>query len=197
MASATPSVESYYKAKIGVYSLVELTERYGGAHLPAVYIADMRREALGGNLSPYGSLLREKLAETLSSKDQAILFLNRRGYNAFLSCRDCGEAVLCPRCSVSLTRHRAQGADYLLCHYCGHRERIPDACPSCRGTHLSFMGFGTQKAEEAFHQDFSGTLLRMDADTTAKKSAVRSDAAKLSCARRGCAARHADGGQGA
>ena len=171
LASATPSVESYYKAKIGVYSLVELTERYGGAHLPAVYIADMRREALGGNLSPYGSLLREKLAETLSSKDQAILFLNRRGYNAFLSCRDCGEAVLCPRCSVSLTRHRAQGADYLLCHYCGHRERIPDACPSCRGTHLSFMGFGTQKAEEAFHQDFSGTLLRMDADTTAKKSA--------------------------
>ncbi len=171
LASATPSVESYYKAKTGVYTLVELTERYGGAHLPAVYIADMRREALGGNLSPFGGLLREKLTETLSGGDQAILFLNRRGYNAFLSCRDCGEAVLCPRCSVSLTRHRTQGGDYLLCHYCGRREKIPDVCPSCRGTHLAFMGYGTQKAEEAFHEIFSGTLLRMDADTTVKKNA--------------------------
>ena len=175
LASATPSVESYYKARSGQYALVELTERYGHARLPEVYIDDMRKNALGGNLSPFGALLTEKMNETLSRGEQAILFLNRRGYNAFLTCRDCGEAVLCPRCSVSLTRHKERGRDYLLCHYCGYRSAIPHECPSCRSAHLAFMGYGTQKVEEAFGEKFGGahhaSLLRMDADTTTKKSA--------------------------
>ena len=175
LASATPSVESYYKARSGQYALVELTERYGDARLPEVYIDDMRKNALGGNLSPFGALLTEKMNETLSRGEQAILFLNRRGYNAFLTCRDCGEAVLCPRCSVSLTRHKERGRDYLLCHYCGYRSAIPHECPSCRSAHLAFMGYGTQKVEEEFGEKFGGayhaSLLRMDADTTTKKSA--------------------------
>lgn len=171
LASATPSVESYYKAKSGTYTLVELTERYGNARLPQVYIDDMRKNALGGNLSPYGNLLSEKLRETLEGGNQAILFLNRRGYNAFLSCRDCGEAVLCPHCSVSMTRHKHGRYDALLCHYCGYRSSIPDTCPYCKGSHLAFMGYGTQKVEEEFYEKFKGTLMRMDADTTQKKSA--------------------------
>ena len=171
LASATPSVESYYKAKSGKYTLVELTERYGSARLPEVYIDDLKKNVSGGNLSPYGNLLRERLSETLSKGEQAILFLNRRGYNAFLSCRDCGEAVSCPNCSVSLTRHKVGRQDYLLCHYCGYRSAAPTACPSCKGNHLSFMGYGTQKVEEEFYENFSGTLMRMDADTTTKKSA--------------------------
>lgn len=171
LASATPSVESYYKAKSGVYTLVELTERYGNARLPEVYIDDLRKNALGGNLSPFGNLLSEKLTETLSGGDQAILFLNRRGYNAFLTCRDCGEAVLCPHCSVSLTRHKHGRVDHLLCHYCGYRSQIPQTCPSCKGSHLAFMGYGTQKVEEEFGEKFRGRLMRMDADTTTKKSA--------------------------
>ncbi|MBR5539056.1 MAG: primosomal protein N', partial [Clostridia bacterium] len=171
LASATPSVESYYKAKSGIYTLVELTERYGHARLPEVYIDDLKKNMRGGNLSPYGNLLREKLSETLEKGNQAILFLNRRGYNAFLSCRACGEAVSCPNCSVSLTRHKHSGNDYLLCHYCGFRTKAPEECPSCKGTHLSFMGYGTQKVEEEFYDNFSGRIMRMDADTTVKKSA--------------------------
>ncbi len=171
LASATPSVESYFKAKSGTYELVELTERYGSARLPEVYIDDIRKNAIGGNLSPYGNLLNEKLKETLESGDQAILFLNRRGYNAFLSCRDCGEAVLCPHCSVSLTRHKHSRYDTLLCHYCGYRSQIPTVCPYCKGEHLAFMGYGTQKVEEEFYEKFKGTIMRMDADTTTKKSA--------------------------
>lgn len=171
LASATPSVESYYKAKSGTYALVELTERYGSARLPEVYIDDIRKNALSGNLSPYGNLLHEKLTETLSEGNQAILFLNRRGYNAFLTCRDCGEAVVCPHCSVSLTRHKHGRYDVLLCHYCGYRADIPGVCPSCKGTHLAFMGYGTQKVEEEFYEKFKGSIMRMDADTTQKKSA--------------------------
>ncbi|MBQ6614380.1 MAG: primosomal protein N' [Clostridia bacterium] len=170
LASATPSVESYYKAKSGIYSLVELTERYGSARLPEVYIDDLKKGMVKGNLSPYGDLLREKLTETLSRGEQAILFLNRRGYNAFLSCRDCGEAVSCPNCSVSLTRHKHRGGDFLLCHYCGYRSAAPDVCPTCKGEHLAFMGYGTQKVEEEFYENFDGRIMRMDADTTTKKS---------------------------
>ena len=171
LASATPSVESYFKAKSGIYSLVELTERYGNARLPEVYIDDLRKNALGGNLSPFGNLLSEKLSETLANGDQAILFLNRRGYNAFLTCRDCGEAVLCPHCSVSLTRHKHGRADHLLCHYCGYRSEIPKVCPTCKSGHLAFMGYGTQKVEEEFAARYDRMLMRMDADTTTQKSA--------------------------
>lgn len=171
LASATPSVESYYKAKSGSYALVELTERYGTARLPEVYIDDLKKNVRGGNLTPFGDLLSEKLTETLAARNQAILFLNRRGYNAFLTCRDCGEAVSCPHCSVSLTRHKHGRQDHLLCHYCGYRSPIPATCPSCKGNHLAFMGYGTQKVEEEFAEKFKGTILRMDADTTTKKSA--------------------------
>ncbi len=170
LASATPTVESYYKAKSGIYTLVELTERYGSARLPQVYIDDMRLNMAGGNMSPIGNLLSEKLAETIKMGNQAILFLNRRGYNSFLSCRDCGDVVLCPHCSISLTRHKSHSSDYLLCHMCGYKSPLPDTCPSCGSSHMAFMGFGTQKVEEEFSEKFSGKLMRMDADTTTQKS---------------------------
>ena len=173
LASATPSVESYKKAKDGVYTLVRLTERFGGAKLPRVRIADMRGETRGGNLSPLGEALASELCRTVSESKQAILFLNRRGYNHFVSCRACGEAVLCPSCSVAMTYHTRRGtydAGDLVCHWCGKRMPLPRTCPSCSSEHLARMGFGTQRVEEELGALLpKATVMRMDADTTATK----------------------------
>ena len=188
LASATPSVVSYYKAKTGVYRLAELKERYGGARLPAVEIVDMREETQAGNLTPVSRRLAERLREDRAAGRQAILFLNRRGYNNYVSCRTCGKSLKCPDCSVSLTYHTIRrgveriGRDsgeyeesrrengYLVCHMCGHREAVPRVCPDCGGEHFLFMGFGTQKAEDdaaALFPDLR--ILRMDTDTTCGK----------------------------
>ena len=175
LASATPSLESYTKAKEGAYTLIKLTQRYGGAKLPRVEIADMRHEAKGGNLSPVGNLLAEQLTRTSAKGEQSILFLNRRGYNHFVSCRSCGEAVTCPSCSVSMTYHTRRGTyaeGDLVCHWCGKRMPLPKICPSCSSEHLSRMGFGTQRVEEELGQLLPDSkIMRMDTDTTAAKFA--------------------------
>ena len=171
LASATPSLESFYKAKSGVYTLVPLRERYGGVHLPEAVIVDMREELRLGNTTPLSKRLYESLMGVYEREEQAILFLNRRGYSAQVQCRGCGEVIECPHCSVSLTYHSEKGGR-LLCHMCGYTAPPPRECPSCGDEKLSFLGFGTQKLEselERFLPDMK--TLRMDADTTGAKNA--------------------------
>lgn len=188
LASATPSLASYYKAKSGVYTLVELNSRYGNATLPDVIISDMRADRDTGNTSPIGVSLYAKLLETVKNGKQSIVFLNRRGYNSAISCRVCGEAVKCPHCSVSLTyhTHRSLGKtdsaeEYfrrraergsLSCHYCGYKAQVPTACPTCGAEHFRFVGCGTQQAEEEIAKMLPGSrIMRMDMDTTSTKQA--------------------------
>ena len=174
LASATPSVESYQKAKAGKYKLLRLTKRYGSATLPEVIISDMRRETRTGNVTPLGETLARALIDNQNEKEQAILFINRRGYNHFASCRSCGHALSCPRCSVSLTYHTKKG-NYndgtLICHWCGMRMSVPQKCPDCGSEHISFMGYGTQRVEHELSELLPNSkLLRMDTDTTSTKS---------------------------
>lgn len=171
LASATPSFESFYKAKEGRYTLVPIRERYGSARLPDTEVVDMRLELRAGNTSPYSRRLTQLLEDTAEQKEQSILFLNRRGYNASLQCKNCGEVLTCPHCSVSLTYHVAGGAR-LCCHLCGYKAPLPRTCPSCQSEHLSYVGTGTQKAEAELSIDFPKLrVMRMDADTTGGKLA--------------------------
>ena len=173
LASATPSLESYRKAKEGIYTLVTLTQRYGNAKLPRVEVADMRQETAGGNVSPLSEPLIRHLGRVTDAGEQAVLFLNRRGYNHFLSCRSCGEAVTCPRCSVAMTYHTRRGTfreGDMVCHWCGQRMPLPKVCPSCGSEHLARMGYGTQRLEEELGELIpKAKILRMDTDTTATK----------------------------
>ena len=171
LASATPSLESFYKAERGVYTLVPLRERYGGVHLPEAVIVDMREELRLGNTTPLSKRLYESLSGVYEREEQAILFLNRRGYSSSVQCRDCGEVIQCPRCSVSMTYHNERGGK-LLCHLCGHTSPAVRACPSCKSDKLAFLGFGTQKLEGELGRFLPDMrVLRMDADTTGQKSA--------------------------
>ncbi len=175
LSSATPSVESYYKAKEGIYTLIEMTERYNSARLPETVISDLRIDAQSGNNSPIGAILSDALEKANAENSQSILFINRRGYNNFLTCTTCGEVISCPRCSVSLTYHAKSRTDkygHLMCHYCGHLEDIPKRCPECASETVSFLGFGTQMAEDVLHERFPNMrVMRMDADTTTAKFA--------------------------
>jgi len=172
LASATPSLESFYKAKSGAYTLIPLRERYGGAKLPKAVIVDMREELRLGNPSPISQRLYNMLTEVKENENQAILFLNRRGYSSHISCKECGEVLECPRCSVSLTHHSSGGVGRLICHTCGYRTPTPRTCPSCSAEALSFLGFGTQKLESEMSKYLPEmTVMRMDADTTAGKLA--------------------------
>jgi len=170
LASATPSLESFYKAESGSYTLVPLRERYGGAKLPTAYVVDMREELRLGNTSPISKRLHDSLKEVYEREDQAIIFLNRRGYSSEVNCRACGEVITCPRCSVSLTYHTGRGSGKMLCHLCGYSEPPPKICPSCSAEKLAFLGYGTQKLEgelSRFLPDMK--VMRMDADTTQGK----------------------------
>ena len=163
LGSATPSLESMYLARSGVYTLLQLPERYNGKQLPAVELIDMKQELRDGNAMSLSRPLRQALAENIDQGRQSILFLNRRGASRCLICVDCGQVPMCPRCSVSLTYHLTNHR--LMCHYCGHSEPLPDRCPSCGG-HLKAVGTGTQRVEDELHQLFPGVpTLRMDADT--------------------------------
>lgn len=172
LSSATPSLTSYYKAQTGIYTLVELNERYGDSQLPNALICDMREDYHQGKLSAIGNYLKNEISKTLSSNEQAIIFLNRRGYNNYVSCPQCGEVIMCPHCSVSLTHHTIGGHNpsQLCCHYCGYTVPVPKKCPKCGGEHLQYMGYGTQKVEEELSEMFpEGQIVRMDADTTRTK----------------------------
>ena len=175
LSSATPSLESYQKAKEGIYTLITLKHRFGGAKLPEVKIADMRSEVQGGSLSPLGEELMTELCRVTNAREQAVLFLNRRGYNHFVSCRSCGEAVTCPSCSVAMTYHTRRGTwndGDLVCHWCGCRMPLPKECPNCQSEHLARMGFGTQRVEEELQTLLpKSNILRMDTDTTTTKFA--------------------------
>lgn len=172
LASATPSLESYYKAKRGTYTLVPLRERYGGVKLPDAIIVDMREELRLGNTSPLSERLVKSLERVYENEEQAILFLNRRGYNSQVSCKGCGDVVTCPRCSVSLTYHSNAEGGKMLCHLCGYTSRVPRVCESCGSDNLSFLGYGTQKVEAEISKYLSDMkLMRMDADTTSGKLA--------------------------
>ena len=173
LASATPSLESYQKAIEGKYTLIKMKKRYGDARLPTVEIADMRSEAGSGNLSPIGAKLTGELQRVMKEGKQSVLFLNRRGYNTFVSCRKCGESLSCPNCSVSMTYHTKRGTyseGYLACHWCGHKEQLPEKCPKCGSDKLSHMGYGTQRVEQELQLVLpDARVLRMDTDTTASK----------------------------
>ena len=177
LASATPSLESRKKAEDGAYTLVKLTKRYGNAVLPEVIISDMRDEARSGNPAPIGRELAAALIETYEKGEQSILFLNRRGYNNYVSCAACGEAVKCPSCSVSMTYHtsrRSYEEGYLVCHWCGRRMPLPKECPECKSEHLIRMGYGTQKIEQELSILLpDARILRMDTDTTQSKNSYR------------------------
>lgn len=167
LGSATPSLEAYYRAKLRQYQLYKMKERPGNSALPTVHITDLRKELKEGNRSIFGRKLRNLMEERLSRKEQTILFLNRRGYAGFVSCRACGHVMKCPHCDVSLSEHR-DGT--LACHYCGFQVRKPGKCPECASPYLMGFKAGTEQVEEAIHREFpEARVLRMDADTTRKK----------------------------
>lgn len=170
LASATPSLESRQKAEDKKYTLIRMNRRYGNSVLPKVTVADMRHEPAAGNLTPIGSVLAEKLKQTYEKGEQSVLFLNRRGYNNYLSCTSCGKAVTCPNCSVSLTYHVTKkdfSQGELRCHWCGLKMPVPKECPECGEGKLIRMGFGTQKVEEELGKILPGArILRMDTDST-------------------------------
>jgi len=170
LGSATPSVESYYKAKNKEYTLLEINNRANNTTLPKVYIEDMRYEFKGGNRSIFSKRLDELITDRLHKKEQIILLLNRRGHSTFVMCRSCGEVIMCPNCDISLTYHERTNS--LKCHYCGHNEDNPVTCPTCNSTHIRYMGIGTERVEEFIKQRFpSAKVIRMDTDTTSYKGA--------------------------
>ena len=186
LASATPSLESFYKAMEGTYTLVKMMKRYGSATLPDVIITDMRKERARGNASPYSIKLSEYLMRTKDDGKQSILFLNRRGYLSSISCQECGEVIECPNCSVAMTYHSYKKLDeeltpenahsliekngVLRCHYCGYRTKVPEKC-KCGESSFNYVGFGTQRAEAELSKLMpDAKTLRLDADTTVSKT---------------------------
>lgn len=164
LGSATPSVDAYYRCRTGEFALFVLEGRYGSSRLPDVCIVDMREELKKGNRSILSTVLAERMSTCLERKEQAMLFLNRRGYAGFISCRSCGYVVKCPHCDVSLTEHN-DGT--LVCHYCGYRVRQQNRCPSCGSPYIGGFRAGTQQIEQIVQKTFPGVrTLRMDADTT-------------------------------
>lgn len=173
LASATPSPESFYRACSGKYTLLRLTKRYGNATLPKVTLADLRTQQDLGEQTHLSTTLIEAIQTRLTRGEQSILFVNRRGYHNYLSCMRCGEVLMCPHCSVSLTQHRAKnGGAFLMCHYCGYQIPKPETCPQCGSEHLRHVGFGTQHTQQMLQKTFPQVrILRMDGDTTQTKFA--------------------------
>ncbi|MCR5209026.1 MAG: primosomal protein N' [Lachnospiraceae bacterium] len=167
LGSATPSLESFYKADKGEYALFEMKKRYGNATLPAAKIVDMREELKAGNKSFLSRALAEALTERLMRGEQSMIFINRRGVAGFVSCRSCGYVVKCPHCDVSMTQHRN---GMLVCHYCGHTIPMPKVCPDCGSKYISGFRAGTEAVESGLKDRFpTARIIRMDADSTSKK----------------------------
>lgn len=173
LGSATPSIESYFYAKKGYYNLCELKNRAKkGAFLPNTKIVDMRDELLMGNISIFSRELRDAIKDKLEKKEQIILFLNRRGFSNFISCRSCGEVIKCDNCDISMTYHKSKNR--LICHYCGSTKEVPKVCPNCGSKFIKQFGIGTQKVEEEVNKLFpEARVVRMDRDTTTKKDSFK------------------------
>ena len=170
LASATPSILSFAKARRGDYTLLEMPHRVMNRPLPQVEVVDMRKELESGNRSVFSGVLLRALQTCMRRGEQAMLLMNRRGYNSFVSCRSCGHVMKCPNCDVSMTYHVSGGDNLLHCHYCGHAEPPPAICPECGSRYIRYFGAGTQKVEEELHRLFPGVgVVRMDIDTTSGK----------------------------
>ncbi|MEI6602550.1 MAG: primosomal protein N' [Clostridia bacterium] len=165
LGSATPSVDTYYRALHGDVNLITMKQRTNTNGLPDITIIDMRNELEDGNRSVFSRLLHTEIKENIKNKMQTMLFLNRRGHSSFVICRDCGFVVKCRDCSVTMTYHKK--TNKLICHYCGRLEKNPTVCPVCKSNKIKFFGTGTQKIEEELKKEFGPvTIVRMDMDTT-------------------------------
>jgi len=168
LGSATPALETFTRVRAGKHELLTLNKRVHNQELPEVHLVDLREEMHAGNRSMFSRLLLDKLRGTLDRAEQAILFLNRRGYSTFVVCRDCGFVLKCPKCSISLTHHA--GENILRCHYCDFRTKVPMTCPQCASTSIRHFGVGTQKVEAEVKKWFpEARVARMDVDTTSRK----------------------------
>lgn len=168
LGSATPSLESYARAKKGVYKLLTLNKRANNKLMPEIRIVDMKKE-IRNNYHNISLELENAIKEKLDKKEQIIILLNRRGYSSMLTCKDCGEVIKCPNCDISLTYHKTSNT--LRCHYCGYGTKVQDTCPSCYGRSLTMYGLGTEKLEEEMVKKFNARVVRMDLDTTTSKKA--------------------------
>lgn len=170
LASATPSILSFAMARRGDYTLLEMPNRVHNRPLPEVEVVDMRRELDNGNRSVFSTVMVNRLKACMQQGEQAMLLMNRRGYNSFISCRKCGHVMKCPYCDVSLTYHVGGGDGQMHCHYCGHKQPPPETCPSCGSRYIKYFGAGTQKVEEELRMLFPEVgIVRMDIDTTSGK----------------------------
>lgn len=168
LGSATPSIEEYYKAINGQYKLLEINKRANNKPMPKIEVVDMKDELMIGNKSIFSSKLKFDMEEAVKNKNQIILFLNRRGYSNFVSCRKCGYVFTCENCDISLTYHKKSNTG--KCHYCGYEKEIPKECPECKSKYIKPFGIGTQKIEEEIKSLFPNMrVLRLDRDTTSKK----------------------------
>lgn len=171
LGSATPSVEEYYKAKNNDYELIEINKRANNKPLPKIEVVDMKQELNNGNKSIFSNRLQLEIKDAINNNNQVILFLNRRGYASFVSCRKCGYVFQCENCDISLTYHKKSNTG--ICHYCGYEKEIPLECPDCSSKYVKPFGIGTQKIEEEIKNIFKDIkVLRMDKDTTSKKGSI-------------------------
>ena len=169
LGSATPDINTFFKAKNKDIELITLTKRANNSKLPEVVIVDLRQELANGNRSIISKKLHDEIQENLKNKKQTILFLNRRGFSTFVMCRNCGYTAKCKRCNISLTYHNKQNK--LKCHYCGYETSNLSVCPSCGSKSIKYFGAGTQKLEETIKNEFpTASTIRMDIDTVNKKN---------------------------
>lgn len=167
--SATPSVDTYYRASDGQIDLIEMKNRPKTAELPSVELVDMRLELENGNRTPFSFRLMDELRKNIENSQQSILFLNRRGFSTFVFCRNCGYTMKCPECNIALTYHSK--SNRLICHYCGFTVKNPSKCPFCESGNIRYFGIGTQKIEEEIKQRLPDcSVIRMDADTIGYKN---------------------------
>ena len=171
LGSATPSIEEYYKSKNNDYELIEINKRANNKPLPKIEVVDMKRELNNGNKSIFSTKLQLEIKEAIKNGNQVILFLNRRGYSNFISCRNCGYVFQCENCDISLTYHKNNNKG--ICHYCGYEKEIPIECPECSSKYVKPFGIGTQRIEEEIKNIFEDIkVIRMDKDTTSKKGSI-------------------------
>ncbi|MFS0672383.1 primosomal protein N' [Ornithinibacillus sp. 179-J 7C1 HS] len=168
LGSATPTLESFARAKKGVYKLATLDKRTNEKEMPEVEIVDMREELHNGNRSMFSTRLKESMESAIARGEQIVLLLNRRGYSTFVMCRECGHVKQCPHCDIALTYHKR--SNQLKCHYCSYEEHMPRQCPECSSDSIRYFGTGTQRVEESLNELMPhARVIRMDVDTTRKK----------------------------